>query len=144
MKNWLYFLIICTVLGCNEKVVEKPANLISRDQMAEILYDLAIINAAKKTNPSRLEERDLEAMPFIYNKHDIDSLQFFQSDVYYASIPEEYEAIYKTVEARLEREKSVFDQKKTREGDSIRKIAEEQRKKLKEQKIKKKAQDTLP
>ena len=144
MKKGLYFLIICIVLSCNEQVVKKPANLISRDQMAEILYDLAIINAAKKSDPIRLKERNLEVMPFIYDKHGIDSLQFFQSDVYYASIPAEYEAIYKNVEARLELEKSIFDEKKTRENDSIRKIAEEQRRKLREQKIKKKAQDTLP
>ena len=144
MKKWFYFLIICIVLACNEKVVEKPDNLISRDQMAEILYDLAIINAAKKTNPLRLEERDLEAMPFIYKKHGIDSLQFFQSDVYYASIPDEYEAIYKIVEARLEGEKSEFDDKKTKESDSLRKIAEERRRKQKERSARENVQDTLP
>lgn len=144
MKKWLYFLIILIALACNEKVVEKPDNLISKDQMAEIIYDLAILNAAKKTNPIRLEERDLEAMPFIYNKHGIDSVQFFQSDVYYASIPVEYEAIYKIVEARLENEKSVFDQRKTRESDSLRKIAEEKRKMRKEQLTREKDQDTLP
>lgn len=112
--------------------------------MAEILYDLAIINAAKKTNPLRLEERDLEAMPFIYKKHGIDSLQFFQSDVYYASIPDEYEAIYKIVEARLEGEKSEFDDKKTKESDSLRKIAEERRRKQKERSARENVQDTLP
>ena len=144
MYKYLSILLIILLLGCNEKTVEKPENLISKDQMAEILYDLAIINAAKKTNPVRLEYRNIEVMPFIFEKYGIDSTQFVQSDIYYASIPSEYEAIYQTVESRLALEKSIFDENKARVSDSVRQVADEQRRKLKEQKIKRKEQDTLP
>ncbi len=144
MKKLTYILVLMMILGCNEKTIEKPENLISKDQMAEILYDLAVINAAKKTNPWRLSDRSIELMPFIYQKHGIDSVQFVQSDIYYASIPEEYETIYQVVEARLEREKAVYEKEKTRASDSLRKITERQRELLKEQKAKNKLKDTLP
>ncbi len=144
MKKLTYILVLMMILGCNEKTIEKPENLISKDQMAEILYDLAVINAAKKTNPWRLSDRSIELMAFIYQKHGIDSVQFVQSDIYYASIPEEYETIYQVVEARLEREKAVYEKEKTRASDSLRKITERQRELLKEQKAKNKLKDTLP
>lgn len=144
MKKWTVFVLLFNILACNDQTVEKPVNLISKDQMTEIIYDLAIINAAKKTNPVRLSDRNIEAMPFIYQKHGIDSLQFVQSDIYYASIPTEYESIYKTVEARLEREKNIYEKEKERVSDSVRQVADEQRRALKEEKIRQKAKDTLP
>ena len=140
----MYFMVLTTLFACSEEVIEKPENLIPKDQMVEILYDLAIINSAKKSNPSYLTERGIEAMPFIYRRYDIDSLQFVQSDIYYASRPSEYEEIYSILEARLEKEKSEYDKYKTRVSDSIRKVAEEQRERLKEQVSKRQQQDTIP
>ncbi len=144
MKKLMYFMVLTTLFACSEEVIEKPENLIPKDQMVEILYDLAIINSAKKSNPSYLTERGIEAMPFIYRRYDIDSLQFVQSDIYYASRPSEYEEIYSILEARLEKEKSEYDKYKTRVSDSIRKVAEEQRERLKEQVSKRQQQDTIP
>ena len=144
MKKLIYFLVLATIFSCNEEIIEKPENLIPKDQMVEILYDLAIINGAKKTNPSYLTARKIEAMPFIYERYGIDSLQFVKSDIYYASKPSEYEEIYTILEARLEKEKNEYDEQKTRVSDSIRQVAEEQRKKLREQTTKKQEQDTLP
>ena len=112
--------------------------------MIEIIYDLAIINAAKKTNPNYLLVNDIEAMPFIYDKYGIDSLQFVNSDIYYASVPEEYEVLYKIVEARLESEKSEYEKFKTEVSDSVKKAVEEQRKKLKEESMQRNEQDSLP
>ncbi len=144
MKKAIYVLLFSALFACSEKVIEKPENLIPKDQMALILYDLAIINAAKTTNPSYLINRNFESMPFIYRKYGIDSVQFVQSDIYYASIPDEYESIYKVVEARLELEKNEVDESKTRISDSIRRIADEQRNKIRQEQLKKKEQDTLP
>ena len=144
MDRWLPILIVIILLGCNEKTVEKPENLIAKEQMADILYDLAIINAAKKINPNYLIERNIESMPFIFKKYGIDSAQFSRSDIYYASIPEEYEAIYKNVEARLEKEKSEFDEIKSKVSDSVKRAADRQRELLRQQSAKRKEKDTLP
>ncbi len=107
--------------------MQKPADLIPGDKMAEILYDLAIVNAAKSTNPNILEEHDIEIMAYVYEKHGIDSVRFVNSDIYYASKPDEYEAIYKKVEARLEREKEALEEERRRVSDSIRIAAEKRR-----------------
>ncbi|WP_276168210.1 DUF4296 domain-containing protein [Zobellia alginiliquefaciens] len=120
--------------------MKKPENLIPKDKMVQILQDLAIVNAAKTTNVQVLRENDVEPMDYIFNKYDIDSLQLVESDRYYASLPVEYEEIYKEIEANLEREgKALEEQKKI--NDSLR-VAKE---KLKREKAKaEKATDTLP
>lgn len=85
--------------------MEKPDNLISKEKMIEILNDLAIVNAAKATNVAILSKYDIEPTNYIFEKYNIDSLQFVESDRYYASIPEVHEEIYIAVEAKLEVEK---------------------------------------
>jgi hypothetical protein len=104
-------LLTLWLLACANKLIEEPENLIPRDQMAEILYDMALLNAIDNSHPQVLEENDLEVMEFVYEKYGVDSLQFASSDLYYASVPAEYQKIYEAVEARL-----------TVERDSVNKI----------------------
>ena len=124
-----FFLIL--IYSCNEKVIEPPKNLIAQEKMEEILYDLALINAAKSINKSVLETYDIEVMPYIFTKYGIDSIQFVESDIYYASIPEQYEQIYSTVSSRLEKERRLLEEQKQQRQDSIRKTKEEMAKKVK-------------
>ncbi|MEE9362582.1 MAG: DUF4296 domain-containing protein [Cellulophaga sp.] len=113
MKKIISLLVVCLVFSCVEKLIEKPENLVAKDEMISILYDLAILNAAKNTDASILINNNVEAMDFVFKKYKIDSLQFASSDLYYASIPIEYEAIYTEVDTRLERaQKSYEDQRK--------------------------------
>jgi len=85
--------------------MEKPENLIPKEKMVLILNDLAIVNAAKVTNAQILRKHDVEPTAYIFAKYGIDSIQFVESDRYYASIPEEHEEIYTVVEAKLEADK---------------------------------------
>ena len=106
MKRLLYIItFLFLVAGCNEKVIEKPDDLIAKDKMIDILIDMAIINAGKAIDPNVMEENQVEPMRYIYAKYEIDSAQFVRSDLYYAAIPLEYEAIYEAVEERLEAER---------------------------------------
>ena len=105
--------------SCLEKVVEEPKDLISKDKMTSILYDLAILNAAKNTNATVLTDNNIETMDFIFSKYKIDSLQFVTSDIYYASLPITYEAIYVEIDERLEKEKERMRTAKI-EADSIK------------------------
>lgn len=89
--------------------MEKPDNLISKDEMISLLYDLAVLNAAKSTDANILRDNHIETMEYLYNKYSIDSIQFVRSDAYYASMPEEYEAIYKGVESKLQKEKKKIE-----------------------------------
>lgn len=117
---YLLLLIVC-FLSCNENLLEKPDNLIPEDKMVEVLKDLALVNAAKSTNIAVLQDNDIEPMAYVFGKHDIDSLQFVESDRYYASMPPDYERIYQKVESRLEKEIKVLEEDKN-VNDSLRKI----------------------
>jgi hypothetical protein len=125
-----YLLLFLTLwlLACADKLIEEPENLIPRDQMADILYDMALLNAIDNSHPQVLKENNLEVMEFVYEKYGVDSLQFASSDVYYASVPAEYQKIYEAVEERLtERRDSVnkiIQQGQAKAVDSLRRAAD--------------------
>jgi len=116
MKRLLYIItFLFLVAGCNEKVIEKPEDLIARDKMVDILIDMALINAGKAIDPNVMEENRVDPMRYIYAKYEIDSAQFVRSDLYYAAIPFEYEAIYEAVEERLEAERIRLKEEREKE-----------------------------
>ncbi len=120
MKKIALVLLMIMFISCAEKLIEQPKNLIPQDKMTAILYDLALLVAAKNTNKTVLIENDIEIMEYLYSKYKIDSIQFVQSDLYYASIPAVYETIYKGVEARLEdEEKQIQDARKQKSDSTI-------------------------
>lgn len=87
----------------------KPSNLIPKEKMADILYDLYIINAAKGVNRKVLEKRNLVPENYILTKYEIDSIQFAKSNNYYAFDTEDYASIVESVKSRLEREKKEIE-----------------------------------
>ncbi|SDD85187.1 protein of unknown function [Pricia antarctica] len=119
MKKLYASILIISLLSCNDNLLKKPDNLIPEDKMVEVLTDLAIVNAAKITNVALLQEHDIEPMAYIFEKHGIDSLQFVESDRYYASLPIAYEKIYKKVESKLEEQTKVLEEEK-KVTDSLR------------------------
>ena len=88
-------------VACGEKLMEPPQDLIPSAQMTDILFDLSVMDAIEGNYPNVLEKNDIRVMPFIFEKYGIDSLQFAQSDLYYASNPVEYQQIYEALEARI-------------------------------------------
>lgn len=116
--------MVLLVFSCAEKLMKKPENLIAKDKMIDIVEDLTILKAAKSTNVSVLQKNDLDPMSYIFEKYAIDSASFVDSDRYYASIPEEYEAIYTTVEERVTAERDRRKELK-RVNDSIKRKKKE-------------------
>lgn len=100
--------------------MEEPENLIPKEKMESILYDLAILNSTKSAFSSVFDETGIDIMEFLYEKYDIDSIQFAESDLYYASLPLEYQSIYESVDARIERRKVSMETATKRRNDSIR------------------------
>jgi hypothetical protein len=107
------------IVSCAEEVIEKPDNLIAREKMTELLYDLAILDAAKSTNSAILEAHFDSPTSFLFKQYGVDSLQFVKSDLYYASQPLVYEAIYKEVEDRLAKEKEKVEMARKKANDSM-------------------------
>ncbi len=121
MKRAVFFIVFLLIgAACNEKVIEKPENLIPRDKMIDIYFDLSLINAGKAIDPVALKNSQIEPMSYIFKKYAIDSAQFVSSDLYYAAIPLEYEAIYRTLETRLEEHSARIIEERERKSDSAR------------------------
>ena len=113
----LIFVALISFSCDNKDRPPKPSNLIPKDEMANILYDLYIVNAAKGVNRKVLEKRNLVPETYVLTKYNIDSTQFAQSNNYYAFDTEEYTTIVESVKSRLEREKKEVEvlQKKQQE-----------------------------
>lgn len=110
MKHFFYILILISFVGCNSvDRPKKPENLITKAKMSDIMYDLYILNAAKGVNRKLLELNGIMPVDYIYKKHGIDSLQFAQSNTYYAYDTETYSALIDKTEARLQKEKDVYE-----------------------------------
>ncbi|MEM6892630.1 MAG: DUF4296 domain-containing protein [Bacteroidota bacterium] len=113
-------LLFLMLVGCAEKVVEPSANVIPREKMITILYDLALLNATNTSFRNVMQKQNKQMMELLYERHNIDSLQFAESDLYYASKPLEYEYIYEQIESRLKKKQKALEDAKKQANDSIK------------------------
>ena len=67
MKTILLVAITFFFMSCENKAMKKPPNLISEDQMVDILYDMMLLNSAKGINKQLLEETIQNPEQYIYN-----------------------------------------------------------------------------
>ncbi len=95
----LFTTLIFVTTSCKEESIPKPKNLIEKDKMEDIIYDLAILEAARTQNSS--VQNYVKPTEFIKNKYKIDSLTFAKSTQYYASDIKEYKKMYDAVKDRL-------------------------------------------
>jgi hypothetical protein len=100
----LFLMVSCT----SNTIYEKPKNLLSKNKMADILTDMYIAEGARSVNNKNLE-RLVDYMPLVYEKHQIDSVQFAESNFYYNTRIDDYEAIYKMVDQRLKNLHTKYD-----------------------------------
>lgn len=103
MRNVIYIAIGILLLGCGQSDrPPKPDNLIPKEKMSDIIYDVFLLNAAKGVNRQVLEKNGVLPEDYVYNKYAIDSLQFALSNDYYSYDTKEYEGIMETVKLKLE------------------------------------------
>ena len=139
-------MLLILLVGCNSDRPSKPDNLISKDDMSEIIYDVFVLNAAKGVNKKILENNGIFPQDYIFKKYKIDSLQFALSNEYYAYNIDMYESIMAKVKLKIEFEKKKNDSINTIE-DRTKDSARSQRLKTKDtlKKLKTKMKfDTLP
>ena len=127
MKKILSIVVfLLFLISCGKSVVEKPDNLIGKDKMVDIIYDLSLLDALKSQRPIYLEQNNINPRKYIYDKYKIDSLQFVNSNKYYASDFAEYKNIYDKVQKRLEDTKKVSDSLMKAQGVKPAVVAPEQ------------------
>jgi Domain of unknown function (DUF4296) len=132
MKNCLVIiLILFLAVSCKKDLVKQPAKLIEKEKMIDIMTDLSLLEAMKYQNPASIDSSETSPTKFIFKKYKVDSLQFAQSNQYYATDYESYKEMFDEISKRL-----AVQQRAT---DSIVKI--EDKKAAKE--AKKKVKDTV-
>ncbi|MES2410734.1 MAG: DUF4296 domain-containing protein [Bacteroidota bacterium] len=107
MRKSIFLGLIVLFFGCNSSV-EKPNNLIDKDKMVDILYDISLLEAVKTQNINGGMTAKA-GNDFIYKKYKIDSVQFVKSNKYYASDIEGYKKMFEKVKERLNAETLKID-----------------------------------
>ena len=141
MRSFLLLLVLFfSLAACQDvKRMEKPDNLIPKEKMVDVLIELALIKGAKTTNRSMFLQLDIDQGKYVWERFDIDSLQFAESSNYYAENYDQYLEIYLEVQKRLETMQVKYDTLKAREQrklDSLRNLdPDEARKRAMEEKF---------
>ena len=97
-----FFLLFAILISCQKSAVPKPDNLIDEDVMVNIMYDISILEAMKSQKGDVLESNSINPNTYIFKKYKIDSLQFANSDKFYASEIKKYKEIFDKVNKRME------------------------------------------
>lgn len=121
-------------MSCQDvEKTERPDDLIPEDKMIDLLTELSLVNAARNFNKFKLEKTGIEPEKYIYEKFEVDSLQFERSNAWYSEQYTQYERIYDSVKARIQvmktkldsimdRERRIEDSIKQAEKDSLRQV----------------------
>lgn len=132
------FVLVIFMISCNKEFVEKPIDLISEDEMVNILYDIAIVkaNSSVKTNgrDERLNGKGNNFDNYVFDKYKIDSTQLAKSNIYYASKSDLHIRIFTRVLERLETKKEIL----AKEKDSLKPKTKAEKTKLEKTKPEKK------
>ena len=118
MRKLLVFFIIFLLFSC-EKIVDKPKNLIEKQEMAEIIADFAIYDQTYTVKP----DANMELVSrFVLKKHKIDAKTYRDSYKYYISNPEEMDDIFaEAKEIILDKDPKLEDyiEKKRKENPNL-------------------------
>lgn len=115
MKKFLGIFAVVFIISCSNNPVPKPDNLLDDEVMTDILFDIAILQAADGSMTYRLAENNIKVNTFIYEKYKIDSATYYQNQKYYAADTRKYKKMYQEVLVRLDEIKSSSETK----NDSI-------------------------
>ena len=108
---------------------QKIFDLIDQEKMVDIMFDISVLEAMKSQTTLVLETNKINPNTYVYKKHHIDSLQFANSDKYYASDVKKYKEIFDAVNKRIEEQKTKINKTHkeilTTKLDQIQEAAEE-------------------
>lgn len=102
MKNFIVIILILFLsVSCKKELVKEPKKLITREKMIDIMYDLSLLEAMKYQKPLSLDSVETDPTKFILKKYNVDSLQFAQNNMYYASDYESYKEMFDEVSKKI-------------------------------------------
>lgn len=104
-----FLVVLMIFVSCKKEAAQAPNGLIEKDKMVDIIYDITLLEAARNQAPLVLDSFKDNSEQYIYKKYKIDSIQFAQSNIYYATDLKEYNKMYDLVKLRLEKAKNQTD-----------------------------------
>jgi hypothetical protein len=107
MKKIVLLVFVFGLFACSENPVKPPKKLLDEKTMENILYDIAILQAANSNAPEILQANKIEAKNFIYKKYKIDSATYHQNNRYYAAEVNNYKHMHNRILARLEKHQNA-------------------------------------
>jgi hypothetical protein len=102
MKKVIYLSLFLAIFACGKNPVPQPKVLLNEETMENILFDVAVLQAAKANSPDVLQSNNIDSKDFIYKKYKIDSATYHQNNRYYAGDVRKHKHMHKRVLARLE------------------------------------------
>jgi len=93
-----YLLVYIFMIGCSSNA---PEDLISEEKMESIIFDIMILNASSGYDLKI--DNDMISDELIFRKYDIDSAQFYNSELYYSRNPKIHFNIYSNVKRRIQK-----------------------------------------
>ena len=107
---FLKLIVIITFFGCVDSgKVLKPANLISENQMEQILYDATLMEVMSTFSKKNSAFEAILGKSYLYKKYSIDSLQLIESENYYAKKPRIFHRIHSAVLKKMDKVKDSLD-----------------------------------
>ena len=119
MKKLSYLLAFLILGSCTSNTIfEKPTDLIPKDTMSLLVQEMMIASSATYIKNKNME-RNINYMPLVYERFQIDSVRFQTSNLYYMSKIDEYKLIFEDAKNSLKEQKAYFDNIKSTK-DSLR------------------------
>ncbi|WP_203294663.1 DUF4296 domain-containing protein [Luteirhabdus pelagi] len=117
-------------IGCqNIERPEKPENLIPREKMIDIYVESYLSNAARSVDNRAIRAYGIQLDSILYRRFSIDSIQYDESNRYYSSQLDIYEAMFDEVHERLNTQKveidSLIRNYRGKNKDSVNEVSEE-------------------
>ncbi|MEW4923645.1 DUF4296 domain-containing protein [Algibacter sp. 2305UL17-15] len=128
-KIILLFCVLIGVASCYKyNKPDKPEHLISKDEMVNILIDLRLMASVTGRDKKVLDSANVIPEQYIYQKYNIDSTSFAESNAYYAYYLDDYKDIYGRVKDSLTILKNHYkeileeERKAKKEKDSLKRL----------------------
>ncbi len=100
----VFLLLAVALASCDEPMMPKPENLIRKNQMIDMLVDIYLAEATY--NKFRYDSimKNNSSVNFYYSvldKYQVPDSVFEKSYIYYASVPKDFEKMYREVMNKL-------------------------------------------